>query len=176
VRAEHEVLTLRLADYVRDAQAMEDQARIISDIWAVSPPDSPRHLMPIPDGWEDMGDTWTVTPLSGLPMHIMPIPDTAAFEVKLPPNEHALHLDRVLANMGYSNRNRELTHVMACFCRMYIRQHGHAPLPKFYYAAGDHPKDKHKICKRYTLLSDSDLPMLTRVIHDHGIRLVEPSK
>lgn len=169
MRAEHEALTLKLADHAREAQTMEDQAALhLSDIWAVSPPSSPTHLMPIPDGWDDMADIWTLTPGSGLPVHIMPIPDTMTCEVKLPASDQALHLDTVLNNMGYTSKSREVSHIMACFCREYIKQRGHAPIPKFFYAPGDFPKDKK--VKRLTLLSNSDLPMLTRVIYDNGTR------
>lgn len=170
VRAEHEILTLRLADYVREAQALEDQANHISDIWTVEPPSSPTHLMPIPDGWDDMADIWTVSPSTGLPVHIMPIPNATTCEVQLPPNDQALHLDTVLSNMGYSCKSRDVTHIMACFCRAYMKQHGHGPIPKFFYAAGDHPSDKSRKSKRLTLLSASDLPMLTSVIRNHGFK------
>ena len=145
VRRENEVLALKLADHARENQKLEDQMLLVSDVWSVSPPESPRHLMPVPYTSPEM-----------------------VYEVKLQASDKALKLDQVLCNMGYSYKGRDIAHVMACYQRSYIKKYGVAPLPKYYYA-GDNVGDKAK-SKRLTLLSESDLPMLTGVIRDHGVK------
>jgi len=144
VKRENEFLTLQIADSVRESQRLEDQMQPLSDIWAMTPPDSPTHLMPMPDEFKPA------------------IPHVVA-EVALAYRDKALHLQNVLGNMGYASRPRDIEYIMAMYQRAYILKHGMGPLPKFYLKEVNDSK-----VKLYTMFSESDIPLLTRVIKKYG--------
>jgi hypothetical protein len=146
VKRENEFLTLQIADSVRESQMLEDQMQPLSDIWAMTPPDSPTHLMPMPD-------------------ELKPASPHVVAGVALAYHDKALRLHDVLGNMGYASRPRDIEYIMVMYQRAYSLKHGAGPLPKFYLTEVNGNK-----VKRYTMLSESDMPLLARVIKRHGTK------
>lgn len=150
IRRENDTLTLQLASYVRRERETEAQAMLVSGIWAAPP--SPTHFTPIPD------ENVFVTP---------PRVSYGAMEVPLEPGDKPLNLPTVVSNMGYCTKESDLAHLMGCFYREYMKRHGTQPLPKFYYMPTPNTRFPPK---KLTLFSESDLPILTRVIKNYGSR------